>query len=53
MAGSQAIGEEEGFDVGSDDGFHDFADDWEKADLSVVAGICFLHLFFIQSGHVC
>ena len=45
--GNQAIGEEEGFDVGSDDGFHDFADDWEKADWSVVAGMCFC-TFFMQ-----
>ena len=41
MIRNQAIGEEEGFNVGSDDGFHDLADDWEKADWSVVAGICF------------
>ena len=27
MIGNQAIGEEEGFNVGSDDGFHNFADD--------------------------
>ena len=39
--GNQAIGDEEGFNVGSDDGFHDLADDWEKADWSVVARICF------------
>ena len=32
MIGNQAIGEEKGFDVGSDDGFQDFADDWEQAD---------------------
>ena len=32
MIGNQAIGEEEGFNVGSDDGFYDLADDWEKAD---------------------
>ena len=41
MIGNQAIGEEEGFDIGSDDGFHDLADEWEKADWSVVAGISF------------
>ena len=41
MIGNQAIGEEEGFNVGSDDGFHYLADDREKADWSVVAVICF------------
>ena len=41
MIGNQAIGEEKGFKVRSDDGFLDLADDWESADLSVVAGICF------------
>ena len=41
MVRNQAIGEEEGFDVGSDDGFYYLSDDWEKADWSVVAGICF------------
>ena len=41
MIGNQAIGEEERFNVVSDDGFHDLADDWEKADWSVVEGICF------------
>ena len=41
MIGNQAFGEEEGFNVGSDDGFHNLADDWEKADWSVIAGICF------------
>ena len=41
MMGNQAIGEEQGFNVRSDDGFHNLADDWEKADWSVVAGICF------------
>ena len=40
MIGNQAIGQEEEFNVGSDDGFHDLADDWEQADWSVVAGIC-------------
>ena len=29
MIGNQAIGEEEGFNVRSDDGFHNLADDWE------------------------
>ena len=41
MFGNQAIGEEEGFDVGSNDRFHDLADDWEKADWIVGAGISF------------
>ena len=41
MIGNQAIGEEEGFNVGSNDGFHNLADDWEKADWCSVAGICF------------
>ena len=41
MIGNQAIGEGEGFDVGSNDGFHDLADDWEQADWFVVAGISF------------
>ena len=45
MIGNQAIGEEEGFNVGSDDRFHDLADDWEKADWSAVAGICFCTFF--------
>ena len=31
MVRNQAIGEKEGFDVGSDDGFHDLADDWKQA----------------------
>ena len=30
IIGNQAIGEEEGFNVGSDDGFHNLADDLEK-----------------------
>ncbi len=54
MIGNQAIGEEEGFNVGSDD---ELADDWEKADWSVIAGLCFciffFFLFFTQSGNVC
>ena len=41
IIGNQAIGEAEGFNVGSDEGFHNLADDWEKADWSVVAVICF------------
>ena len=41
MIGNQAIGVEEVFNGGSYDGFHNLADDWEKADWSVVAGICF------------
>ena len=52
MIGNQAIGDEERLDVRSDDGFHNLADDWEKADWSVVAGICF-STFFLQSGNVC
>ena len=46
MIGNQAI------DVGSDDEFHDLADDWEQADWSVVAGICF-STFFMQGSDVC
>ena len=46
MVVNQAIGEEEGFGVRSDDGFHDLVDDSEKADWSVVAGICFCTLFY-------
>ena len=41
MVRNQAIGEEEGFNVGSDDGFHDLSDDWEQADWSVVQGSVF------------
>ena len=41
MVGKQAIGEEEGLDVRSDEGFHDLADDWEQTHWSVVAGISF------------
>ena len=52
MIRNQAVREEEGFDVGSDDGFHDLADDWEQADWSVVVGICFC-TFIMQSGNVC
>ena len=52
MIRNQAIGEEEGFNVGSDDGFHNLTDDWEKADWSVVAGICFC-TFFMQGSDVC
>ena len=43
--GDQAIGVEEGFNVRSDDGFHHLADDWEKADWSVVAGSVFAPFF--------
>ena len=32
MIGNQVISEEEGFNDGSDYGFHDFADDWERGD---------------------
>ena len=52
MVGNQAIREEEGFDVRSDDGFHNLADDWQKADWSVVARICFC-TFFMQGSNVC
>ena len=52
MIGNQAIAEEEGFNVGSNDGFHNFADDWERADWSVVAGICFC-TFVMQGSDVC
>ena len=45
MNGNQSFGEEEGFDVGSDDGFHDRAD-WEQFDWSVVAGIYFCTFLF-------
>ena len=41
MIGNQAVREEEGFDVRSDDEFHDLADDLEQADWSAVAGIRF------------
>ena len=41
MVRNQAIREEEGFDVRSDDGFHDLADDLEEADWFVIAGISF------------
>ena len=52
MIRNQVIGEEEGFNVGSDDGFYNFADDWEKGDWFVVAGICFC-TFFMQGGNIC
>ena len=52
MIRNQAIREEEGFNAGSDDGFHHLADDWEKADWSVFAGICF-STFFMQGSDVC
>ena len=52
MVGNQAIGEEEGFDVRSNDGFHDLADDWEQADWSVLAVISFCS-FVMESGNVC
>ena len=52
MVGNQAIGEEERFDVGSADRFHDLADDWDHADRSVVAGIGFC-TFLMLSGNVC
>ena len=41
MVRNQTIGKEEGFDIKSDDGLHDLADDWEQADWSEVAGISF------------
>ena len=34
MIGNQAVGEEEGFDVGSDYEFQDVAHDWEQANWS-------------------
>ena len=52
MIKNQAIGEEEGFNVRSDDGFHNLAADWEKADGSVVARICFC-TFFMQGSDAC
>ena len=52
IIGNQAIGEEEGFNVLSDDGFHNLADDWEKTDWTVGAGMCFC-TFVMQSGHDC
>ena len=53
MFGNQSIGEEEGLDVRSDDGFHDLADYyWEQADWYVVARISFCTIF-MQSGNVC
>ena len=48
MNGNQSIGEEEGFDVGSNHGFHDLAD-WEQADWSVIAGIRFCILFLCRA----
>ena len=44
MIRNQAIGVEEGFNVRSDDGFHNLAGDCKKTDWSVVAGICFCTL---------
>ena len=54
MIGNQAIGEEGGFNLRSNDEFHsdDRVYDWEKANWSVVAGITFC-TFFMQSGNVC
>ena len=51
MIRNQAIGEEEGFNIGSNDGFHNLADDWENANWSVVVKICFC-TFFVQSSIV-
>ena len=48
MVRNQTIGEEEGFDVGSDDGFHNLADDWEQADWFVVAWISFAPFYAEQ-----
>jgi len=45
IIGNKAIREEERFNVWSDDGFHQLVDDWEKADRSVIAGICFCIFF--------
>ena len=52
MIRNKAIGEAEGFNVGRDCRFHNLADDWEKADWSAVARICFC-TFFMRSGNVC
>ena len=52
MIGNQPIGEEEGFNVFSDDGLHNLTDDWKKADWSVVVGISFC-TYFMQSGNIC
>ena len=43
---NQAFVEEEWFNVWSDDGFHDVAGDWHKADWSVIAAICFCTFLF-------
>ena len=43
---NQAIGEEEGFDVRSDDRFNNIADDGEKADWSALVEICFCTFFY-------
>ena len=49
MIGNQAIGEEEGFYVLSDDGFHNLADDWELAEWSGVARIWCCTFFLRRS----
>ena len=51
MVGNRAIGEEEGFDVRSDDGVYDLADDWEQADWSLLQDL--FCTFFLQSGNAC
>ena len=50
MIGNQAFGEEEGFNVRSNDGFLNLADDGEKPHWSVIAGICFCTCFIHPSG---
>ena len=47
MIRNQAIEEEEGLNVRSDDGFHNLDKDWEKVDWSVVARM-FLHHFYAE-----
>ena len=48
IIGNQSIGEEEGFNVRSDDEFYHLADDWEEDDWSVVAVICFCTFFYAE-----
>ena len=45
LIGNQAIGEEEGVDVESDDAFLHLTDYWEQDGWAVVAGICFCTVF--------
>ena len=51
IIGNPAIGEEEGFNVRSEDGLYHLAGDLEKADWPVVAEIC-VCTFFMQGGNV-